>query len=185
MICALFLPAWRKGHLAIALNLYYSSPDVYWRRPRWMQKDSLVDFLTLANFLLVSVVANLPQTKNLIKTLKIKIVLIKGILDLWNGINRLEIFWKCFKGFLTSKRDCKGKPGYHKVVYRKSINQHLGFKWVTKHWSNNIIHSSAYQFKALELANLKIISFCQTAHQGCAGNSRQLHPLKIKYWMRN
>ena len=39
--------------------------------------------------------------------------------------------------------------------------------------------------KALELANSTIPSLVQPAHQGCAGIGRQLHPLTVKYWMRD
>ena len=42
------------------------------------------------------------------------------------------------------------------------------------------IDSSAYELKALELANSAIPSLCQWAHQGCAGIGHQLHPLKVK-----
>ena len=39
--------------------------------------------------------------------------------------------------------------------------------------------------KALELANSTIPSLVQPTRQGCAGIGRQLHPLKVKYWMRD
>ena len=42
------------------------------------------------------------------------------------------------------------------------------------------MHSSAYQFKALQLVNLTAPSLSQSAHQGYAGISRPLHPLKAK-----
>ena len=71
------------------------------------------------------------------------------------------------------------------VAFRESINQHLGFKWVTKSWSNDILHSSAYQLKALEFVHSAFPYLCQHAHQRCAGIGLQLHPLKAKYWMRD
>ena len=66
--------------------------------------------------------------------------------------------------------------------YIESINQHLGFKWITEFWSSNIIHSSGYLLKALEIANSKIPSLCQPAYWGWAGIGRQLPPLKVEYW---
>ena len=38
--------------------------------------------------------------------------------------------------------------------------------------------------KALQLANSTIPFLCQPAYQGCAGIGHQLHPSKVKYWMR-
>ena len=49
---------------------------------------------------------------------------------------------------------------------------------------NNIIHSTADQTEALELANLIIPLLCQSVKRKCAGSGRQLHPLKPKDWMR-
>ena len=66
-------------------------------------------------------------------------------------------------------------------AYRKLINQHLGFKQLIKSWWNNIIYSTAYQSKALELAHLTIPLLWQSAHRGCAGIGRQLLPLKASY----
>ena len=47
------------------------------------------------------------------------------------------------------------------------------------------MYSSAYQSKALELTNTAIPSLCLWAHRGCAGISRQLHPLKVKDLMKD
>ena len=41
-----------------------------------------------------------------------------------------------------------------------------------------MIYSAAYQSKALELMNSAIPLSCPSAHRGCAGIGRQLHPLK-------
>ena len=38
--------------------------------------------------------------------------------------------------------------------------------------------------RAVELANSTIELFCQSAHRGCAGIDRQLHPLKVKDLMK-
>ena len=49
----------------------------------------------------------------------------------------------------------------------------------------NKINSSAYQSKALGLTNSIITLPCQSAHWGCAGISRQLHPLKVNDLMKD
>ena len=44
--------------------------------------------------------------------------------------------------------------------------------------------SSAYQSKALDLAHSTTPPLCQSGHRGCAGNGRQLLPLKVNNLMR-
>ena len=48
----------------------------------------------------------------------------------------------------------------------------------------NIIHITADQTEALELANSIIPLSCQSVKRKRAGSGRQLHPLKPKDWMR-
>ena len=42
------------------------------------------------------------------------------------------------------------------------------------------IYGSAYHMKALDLARSIILGGGQRAHRGCAGISRQLHPLQAE-----
>ena len=166
------LPPWRNAAWP-SPQIHINSPQTYIKKNRDEGKDISLYFfglLRISRWRMDGGGGRKIFTDRFIKESKKKPIYNQNryhqrvTFHIWYVENNKKYFWRAAKASWCQKGTTEVKLVWWTWGSGVQRNKHLGFKWVTQFWSNNIIHSSAYQLKAREIANSTIPSLCQPAH---------------------